>query len=59
MGVILNIVIESKNGRIETAIVSGEKGKVTPEEACRVMKLVESIRGVLAASGDKVVHFQG
>lgn len=54
MAAVLNIVIESKNGRIETVMTGGGKGKVTPGEVSQVMGLAEVIRDALAASGGEL-----
>ncbi|EFS4423038.1 hypothetical protein HXR37_001396 [Salmonella enterica] len=44
MATVLNIVIEEKNGRIETVISGGGKGKVTQGEVGRVMAIAELIK---------------
>lgn len=54
MAAIINIVIESKNGRIETAMTGGGKGKVTQGEINQLMGLAEVIREALAASGGEL-----
>ncbi len=54
MATVLNIVIESKNGRIETVMSGGGKGDVTQEEVIQLMGLAEVIREALAASGGEL-----
>lgn len=54
MATVINIVIEDKNGRIETAMTGGGKGKVTPGEVNQVMGLAVVIRDALAASGGEL-----
>ncbi|HAF6280397.1 TPA: hypothetical protein G9F26_004636 [Salmonella enterica] len=54
MATVINIVIESKNGRIETAMTGGGKGKVTQGEINQLMGLSEVIREALAASGGEL-----
>ncbi|EBW6359736.1 hypothetical protein DPU24_02565 [Salmonella enterica subsp. enterica serovar Oranienburg] len=58
MAAVLNIVIESKNGRIETLMSGGGKGKVTQGEVERVMAIAELIKNALAASGGKIAYFK-
>ncbi|HGA5556025.1 TPA: hypothetical protein ACISZV_003223 [Salmonella enterica subsp. enterica serovar Birkenhead] len=54
MATVLNIVIESKNGRIETVMSGGGKGDVTQGEVIQLMGLAEVIREALAASGGEL-----
>lgn len=54
MATVINIVIEDKNGRIETLMTGGGKGKVTQGEVNQLMGLAELIREALAASGGEL-----
>ncbi|HGG6752508.1 TPA: hypothetical protein ACJG9G_000464 [Salmonella enterica subsp. enterica serovar Java] len=58
MATVLNIVIESKNGRIETVMSGGGKGDVTQGEVIQLMGLTEVIREALAASGGEIACFK-
>ncbi|EGG3068932.1 hypothetical protein MOR33_003148 [Salmonella enterica] len=58
MATVLNIVIEDKNGRIETLMTGGGKGKVTQGEVEHVMAIAELIKNVLAASGGEIAYFK-
>ncbi|EEG6606658.1 hypothetical protein G3K90_003876 [Salmonella enterica] len=58
MATVLNIVIEEKNGRIETVMTGGGKGKVTQGEVERVMAIAELIKNILAASGGEIAYFK-
>ncbi|EHQ1784660.1 hypothetical protein JY197_004641 [Salmonella enterica subsp. enterica serovar Oranienburg] len=54
MAAFINIFIEKKNGRVETAMTGGGKGKITQEEVVQLMGLAEVIREALAASGGEL-----
>ncbi|EHE8376084.1 hypothetical protein JMJ21_003569 [Salmonella enterica] len=58
MATVLNIIIEEKNGRIETVISGGGKGKVTQGEVERVMAIAELMKNILAASGGEIAYFK-
>ncbi|HBZ9863942.1 TPA: hypothetical protein MND73_000637 [Salmonella enterica subsp. houtenae] len=58
MAAVLNIVIEDKNGRVETVMSGGGKGQVTQAEVERVMAIAELIKTVLAASGGEIAYFR-
>ncbi|EGN5153587.1 hypothetical protein IHY38_000590 [Salmonella enterica] len=50
----LQIVIEEKNGRLETVMKGGGKGEVTKAEVEQVMALALVIKEALAASGGEL-----
>ncbi|EDZ9435508.1 hypothetical protein GJW67_05890 [Salmonella enterica] len=54
MATVIQIVIEEKNGRIQTVMAGGGKGKVTKAEVEQVMALALVIKEALAASGGKL-----
>ncbi|EHA0405764.1 hypothetical protein LNS10_001874 [Salmonella enterica] len=54
MATVIQIVIEEKNGRIQTAMAGGGKGKATKAEVEQVMALALVIKEALAASGGKL-----
>ncbi|ECW2671831.1 hypothetical protein F3X92_16060 [Salmonella enterica] len=55
----LQIVIEEKNGRLETVMKGGGKGKVTRAEVEQVIALAEGVREILAASGGELRVWSG
>ncbi|EDC5358762.1 hypothetical protein GAR73_07355 [Salmonella enterica] len=54
MATVIQIVIEEKNGRLETVMRGGGKGEVTKAEVEQVMALALVIKEALAASGGEL-----
>lgn len=54
MAAVINIVIEDKNGRVETLMTGGGEGKVTPGEVNQAMGLAIVIKEALEASGGEL-----
>ncbi|EIS3891260.1 hypothetical protein LZQ58_003347 [Salmonella enterica] len=54
MAAVINIVIEDKDGRIETLMTGGGKGKVTQGEVNQAMGLAIVIKEALEASGGEL-----
>ncbi|ELK2377693.1 hypothetical protein RU030_002456 [Salmonella enterica] len=50
----INIVIEKKNGRVETAMTGSVDGEVIQEEVVQLVGLAEVIREALVASGGEL-----
>ncbi|EEP9437645.1 hypothetical protein HCO87_002459 [Salmonella enterica subsp. enterica serovar Reading] len=54
MAAVINIVIEDKNGHVETLMTGGGKGKVTPGEVNQAMGLAIVIKEALEVSGGEL-----
>ncbi|ECC3214084.1 hypothetical protein S460_23515 [Salmonella enterica subsp. diarizonae] len=57
MATVLQIVIEEKNGSIETVMKGGLVGQVTRDEIDRALSIATVVKDVLAADGGQVVQF--
>ncbi|EHQ3725783.1 hypothetical protein KUQ36_000445 [Salmonella enterica] len=57
MATALQIVIEEKNGRLETVMKGGMSGKVTQGEIDRALSIAMIVKDALAASGGQISLF--
>ncbi|EBH1518537.1 hypothetical protein CBX60_22480 [Salmonella enterica subsp. enterica serovar Pensacola] len=57
MATALQIVIEEKNGRLETVMKGGMLGKVTQGEIDRALSIATIVKDALAASGGQIAQF--
>ncbi|EDR6292838.1 hypothetical protein ILX21_002955 [Salmonella enterica] len=53
----LQIVIEEKNGRLETVMKGGMSGEVTQGEIDRALSIAMIVKDALAASGGQISLF--
>ncbi|EFU3350634.1 hypothetical protein HUH01_003974 [Salmonella enterica] len=57
MATVIQIVIEEKNGRIETVMKGGLLDKVTQAEIDRALTIGTAVKDALAASGGQISLF--
>lgn len=57
MATALQIVIEEKNGRLETVMKGGMSGEVTQGEIDRALSIATIVKDALAASGGQISLF--